>query len=460
MRTHYYVILASAALIATPVLAQPQDGNGPAEKTDTTTSAKPTTKPSNLPPITIQRIRANDQRGVNVFEAPKDDATPFTGFRLGFGAAFTQQFQGLGHSNTAAPKVTNGVNANQLITMGHGFNNAIANAYVNVQLAKGVRVALTSYLSTRHHNETWVKDGYALIDDSPIDFAPLNRIMQFVTLKAGHFEINYGDAHFRRTDGGQAMFNPLVGNYIMDAFTTEVGGEAYLRGRGPLQGAFLMGAVTNGEVRGTILNPAKRSPAFFGKVGVDRQVNNDLRVRLTGTLFSQSKSNAQTLYTGDRSGSRYYDVLENTASTEAAQAWSGAVQPFSGASTGQHSAVINPFLKVRNVEYFGSFERAKGRNATETDYRTVKQIVNEVTVRGLKDNVYLTGRYNTVTGPLAGITNDIKVRRTQLGGGWFVTPTLLTKLEWVNQKYLDFPTTDIRNGGQFKGFMVEGTIAF
>jgi hypothetical protein len=74
--------------------------------------------------------------------------------------------------------------------------------------------------------------------------------------------------------------------------------------------------------------------------------------------------------------------------------------------------------------------------------------------------VYLTGRYNTVTGPLAGIANDITVRRTQLGGGWFVTPTLLTKLEWVNQKYLDFPTSDIRNGGQFKGFMVEGTIAF
>ena len=74
--------------------------------------------------------------------------------------------------------------------------------------------------------------------------------------------------------------------------------------------------------------------------------------------------------------------------------------------------------------------------------------------------MYLTGRYNTVTGPLAGMPNDIKVQRTQVGGGWFVTPTLLTKLEWVNQKYLDFPTSDIRSGGQFKGFMVEGTIAF
>jgi hypothetical protein len=36
----------------------------------------------------------------------------------------------------------------------------------------------------------------------------------------------------------------------------------------------------------------------------------------------------------------------------------------------------------------------------------------------------------------------------------------LTKVARVNQKYLDFPTTDIRNGGKFKGFMVEGVVAF
>jgi hypothetical protein len=30
----------------------------------------------------------------------------------------------------------------------------------------------------------------------------------------------------------------------------------------------------------------------------------------------------------------------------------------------------------------------------------------------------------------------------------------------VTQTYLDFPTTDIRYGGQFKGFMVTGTIGF
>ena len=48
----------------------------------------------------------------------------------------------------------------------------------------------------------------------------------------------------------------------------------------------------------------------------------------------------------------------------------------------------------------------------------------------------------------------------QIGGGWFVTPNVLAKLEYVNQKYSDFPTTDIRNGGQFKGFMISGGVGF
>jgi hypothetical protein len=420
----------------------------------------PVRAPSNVPPLTIQRLRPADRRGINVFEAPKNDTMPYTGFRLAFGAAFTQQFQALDHRNTSDAIVTNGVNSNQLMSIGHGFNNAVANAYLNVQVARGVRVALTSYLSSRHHNEVWIKDGYALVDASPVDFAPANKVMEYLTLKVGHFEINYGDAHFRRTDNGNAMFNPLVGNYIMDAFTTEVGGEAYVHGRGRLDGAFVMAGITNGEVRGTILNRVKRAPAFYGKAGMDRTFGADVRARLSGTLFSQSRANSQTLYSGDRAGSRYYDVLENTTSSESAQAWSGGIQPFSGPSAGLHAAVVNPFLKYKGLEYFGNFERAHGRGVAEATVRTVTQLSNELTYRIFNDALYVSGRYNTVSGRLAGLTDDIRVRRTQVGGGWFITPLILAKLEYVNQKYVDFPSADIRNGGRFQGFLAEGVIAF
>jgi hypothetical protein len=211
-----------AALLATAVAGaataqQPSNspskssGTAAAASNDTTTKAAPQ-KVSLYRPLEIAHIRPADKRGVNVFEAPKDDAVPFTGFALSFGGAFNQEFQGLDHSNSAAPVLVSGVNQNQLITVGHGFNNAVANLNINAQLAPGIRVAMTSYLSARHHQESWVKDGYVLIDDSPIDNPLLKSIMSVTTLRVGHFEINYGDAHFRRTDNGNGMFNPFVGN--------------------------------------------------------------------------------------------------------------------------------------------------------------------------------------------------------------------------------------------------------
>jgi hypothetical protein len=92
--------------------------------------------------------------------------------------------------------------------------------------------------------------------------------MEYATLRVGHFEINYGDAHFRRTDNGQAMFNPFVGNYIMDAFTTEIGAELYLR-TGGCWGWWRDQRRDQG--RGG--PPGARGLARYAKLGFDRQVN-------------------------------------------------------------------------------------------------------------------------------------------------------------------------------------------
>ena len=464
MRNNMKLVLAALAipLFALSLAAQQQVSENSSKietaktkdstKTDSTKNI--VSKISSLPTIEIQHIRPADQRGLNVFEAPKNDGIPYTGFKLSWGAAFTQQFQGLTHSNTAAPRFVGTVDQNKLMSIGNGFNNAVANLYLNAQIAKGIRVAVTSYASARHHQETWVKEGYALIDDSPIDLEPLNVLMQYTTLKIGHFEVNYGDAHFRRTDNGQAMFNPFVGNYILDAFTTEIGGEVYFRKSGWLA----MGGITGGEVRGQVTVPEKRSPAYLAKLGFDQQLTPTLRTRLTGSMYVQDKSSSNTLFTGDRAGSRYYLVVENTAATEKDQAWSGNVRP--GFSNEVRTYVVNPFIKYRGLELFGNIETAAGRASTELAKRTLRQYAGDALYRFFGDQVYLGGRYNTVRGTLAGIPSDIAVNRVQIGGGWFITPLLLTKVEWVNQKYEKFPTTDIRNGAQFKGFMVEGVLAF
>ena len=453
MRTLSRAFFGAMALtfVGLPLLAQ-DTAVALAGSTDSTEVEKKSAI-SVVPVIEIQNLRPQDRRGMNVFEAPKTDLVPYTGFKLNLGAAFTQQFQGLDHSNTAAERLVNNVNANELIRLGHGFNNAVANLYINAQVAPGIRVAMTSYLTARHHNETWVKDGYLQIDGSPIDYAPLHTLMNYLTLKAGHFEVNYGDQHFRRTDNGQSIFNPLVGNFIMDAFTTQVGTEVYVRAND----FFLMQGITNGEVRGMTLNPHRRSAAYITKLGVDKQLTDDLRVRLTASGFNQAKASNQTLYSGDRAGSRYYNVVENTTSTEAANFTSGAINP---GFNEMHAYVINPFVKFQGLELFGNFERARGKTATETERRDFTQTVGEATYRFLDDALYVSGRYNVVEGRPAGYTDDIKINRTQFGAGWFINPMILLKAEYVTQKYDGFVTTDIRNGAKFKGYVIEAALGF
>jgi hypothetical protein len=406
-------------------------------------------------PIVLQHFRPQDQRGLNIFETPKEPGVEFNGFRLDFGAAFTSQVQNISHENTATPNVVNGVNANQLADIGFGFNNSTANLSLHAQLAPGIRVALTSYLSSRHHNETWVKDGYILVDQLPLDLGPVNLLMNYVTLKAGHMEINYGDAHFRRTDNGNAIYNPFVGNYMLDAFTTEVGAELYLRAKGVIA----MASLTGGEIRGTVLTPGSRGPSYIGKLGLDRQVKKDLRLRLTGSVYKNDKSLSNTLYGGDRAGSRYYYVMENTAATESAQFTSGAINP--GFRNQVTAVQINPFVKFRGLELFGVVERSEGKAATEPDTREWRQYALDTVYRFFpREQAYVGARFNKVEGALAGIAGEVGANRWQFATGWFVIPSVLIKGEYVTQTFEGYPATHIRHGGKFHGAMLEGVIAF
>lgn len=409
--------------------------------------------------VALQNYRPHDQKGVNVFETPKDE-TPFTGKQLVWGFGFAQQYQGLKHYNNALPKMagTPAVNANQLIKIGNGFNNADANLYLDAQLAKGIRVAMTSYLSARHHQESWVKDGYLLIDASPIDQPLLNNLMNYVTLRIGHFEINYGDMHFRRSDNGNAFFNPFVGNLLMDAFTTEIGAEAYLRSRGG--GVFAMTSLTGGEIHGQVTAPERRSFSYIEKAGVDHQWAEKVRTRLTGSWYRNYRSASNTLYSGSRAGSRYFDVLENTASTETANAWSGDVRP--GFSNAVSAFVVNPFIKIEGFEFFGNAEQARGRafSAADPVTRVWTQYAGEALYRFASDQLYVGGRYNVAQGNITGYAPMVQVERIQTGGGWYLNSNVLMKAEYVRQNYMNFPANDIRAGGTFNGLMVEGVVSF
>ena len=168
----------------------------------------------------VQYTRAYDQTGINVFEPSKMDNTVYDGFKLKIGGSFRQGYQMISHENIDTSKAKKLA----LYPLGNGFNLAAANLNFDVQLGDGIRIFLENYMASRHHNEFWVKGGYIQMDKLPM-FGNPEWFTKYFRVKIGHMEVNYGDTHFRRSDGGNAIFNPFADNNIMDEFATEIGGE-------------------------------------------------------------------------------------------------------------------------------------------------------------------------------------------------------------------------------------------
>jgi hypothetical protein len=412
----------------------------------------------------VDNLRPYDKTGINVFESPKDSAAAYDGLQVRFGAGFTQSFQNLKHKNTAGG----------LYKISPGFNTANANLFMNVQLADGIRLNLTSYLSSRHHNETWVKGGYIQFDKLPFKGQIWDEVMKVTTVTIGHMEINYGDQHFRRSDGGQTLYNPFAENYIMDAFTTEIGGEVLVR----KNGLFGLVGASNGMIKGNVdslvATPQDanihKSPAVYFKAGMDKQVTDIIRVRLAASYYTDKSSGGQTLYGGDRTGSNYFMVAEKAGGTYAGNAFSGRLNP--GFSKKVDALQLNAFVKAQGLELFGTFETAKGRTKTETADRKARQMALDAVYRfGKAENLFVGARYNvvsarladaaaTATTPAISYTEDIQVDRLAFGAGWFLTRNILVKGEYVTQHYNDFPAADYRNEARFKGYVVQAVVGF
>lgn len=432
----------------------------------------------------LQYFRQWNQQGVNVFEPTKADTVAFEGVKVRIGGAFTQQYQALSHENNATENLApdGKTNLNQLYPLGNGFNLATANLNLDVQLEDGIRLSLENYMSSRHHPEFWVKGGYVQVDKLPM-FGNPDWFSKYLRVKIGHFQVNYGDQQFRRTDNGNAMYNPFVGNYIMDAFTTEIGGEVYVF---PTNDLMLMVGLTGGLINGDVRDYGpnqKKNPSIYTKLAYDKQLSDDFRLRLSGSMYMNSETPRNTLYGGDRTGSRFYFAMEPqsflsggavVASSTANRFTSGRINP--GVTSNIMAWQINPFLKFKGLEVFGTYEQTQGyanadprlEGQTTPDKRQITQMSVEGVYRFAKnEQVFIGGRYNTVTGALdARVRNaqnqplDLTVNRYELTAGWFATKNLLLKGAYINQDYKDFPRADIRSEGKFNGFMIEAVLGF
>jgi hypothetical protein len=415
----------------------------------------------------LSNFRAYDKTGINQFETSKSDTVPFDGLKVRWGAGFTQQFQSIKQEN---PGAVGSTTTNRLYPLQNGFMTAQANLFMDVQLADGIKLNVTSYMSARHHNEFWVKGGYIQFDKVPFKGEFWDNLMKLATIKIGHMEVNYGDQHFRRSDGGQTLYNPFMDNHIVDQFATEIGGEVYLQ----KNGLFGMIGLTNGMIKGHVDSTyptvadlsTKRNPSLYLKAGFDKKLSEDVRVRVTASYYTNSSQagSGLTIYGGDRTGSNYQNVMEKAPAGAAlpaytAVAFSGRLNP--GFSKKINATMLNAFVKIKGLEFFGTLESAKGRTKNETEDRKMTQTVIEGVYRfGKDESLFVGAKYNTVKVKLAGFTDDVKVNRTSFAAGWFLTKNVLLKGEIVTQKYLDFPSSDYRSLGKFNGYVIEAIVGF
>jgi hypothetical protein len=387
----------------------------------------------------LQYYRTPGKAGLNVFEPPKVTDVDFDGLYVRVGGDFSIIFQGLSQSN----------DDNSLIELSNNFALPSANLNFDVQIAEGMRMHLRTYLSSRHHTEAWVKGGYFQIDN--LDFLSegfLAEVMEYARFRFGMDEINYGDTHFRRSDNARSIYNPFVSNYIMDSFATEPFAEFSVQHSGVLG----VVGISNGRLN---QSPTSGDDGFavFAKVGYDSQVNEDLRFRITGSVYrSSDKSTRDYLYNGDRAGSRYYNILE----TE--EGGSDFEPRFNPGFAYQTAFQVNPFVKFQGLEVFGVLEvTSNGADAGGS----FTQLGAEALYRfGAGEQFYVGGRYNTISGERTDDAATQEISRINIGGGWFLTDTVLAKVEYVTSSYDGAGFTGKYAGAEYDGIVLEAVINF
>lgn len=371
------------------------------------------------------------------FEPQKIKSEDFSAVKAKVGGDFAIQLQSIDHE---APSAT-------LLDIKHNFNLPTANLSITADLAPGIQLFMNDFLSSRHHNEAWVEGGYMTIDKMP--FLPAtDGIMEYLTIKAGVMSPNYGDAHFYRSNNAAVLNNPFVGNWIMDAYTTNPGIEFMFRDKGFMA----MVGTNNGRMNYGRGNDIGKDLVFNWKLAYDTQINEDLRIRasLSGYHVPDGHSGS-TLWGGDRAGARYYDVMlaSDAATQSTANAQTGQWSPGSG-QTKMSSYMANLFVKFHGLEVFGVYENMNGvKKAADQHFtQTALQAIYRV------GSFYVGTRLNKVS------DNDgSSVSRTNVGGGWNMTDAVLIKLDYVDQKY-DGKAHGTIDGGKFNGLVLEAAISF
>ncbi len=331
----------------------------------------------------------------------------------------------------------------KLAPISSGFQNAFGNLGFGARFGKRreIEMYFELYMDTWNHpSQTYGHEGYIVIHDIPSHARGLNLLhllFAVIDLKVGQFEINYGDQGFHRSNNGNVKLNPLVGNYVMDPNTTEIGGEVYTKFN---KINFLVGVSTGTSTENFVQGHGTAwhaklwyTPVKPLRISASYYTVNHARTPATGGAVS-------TFFSGNRSGARYQSVLNGNPGItpqlrKDVTAWQGDI-----GWNGDRFYVYGHYGQVWDDDINAARAILPPRPVALKEswkYYAAEGAFN------VTKNFYLAARFSGAHAmKIAGVSSDGKIERIQAGMGYHVSKHLLVKVEYVDQQYNDFRTNE------------------
>jgi len=349
------------------------------------------------------------------------------------------------------------------------FQTAWGDLAFMVEVGDGdVIVFFDLYLSSRPHpSTTYGNEGYMLFrripDDSGVANALNNAIFEHVNVKAGHFEIDFGDAHYRRSDNAWVSRNPLIGNYLVDPDVEEIGMEIFSKPHWPVKWLF---GVTSGTTTEN-LNEGRGLASVHGKLWWDPVDD----FRLSGSAYyvdhsdnppSGAQGTSGRLFSSRRSGGPYGGV------------WGGGNSPGDltiGADELVTAFQVDATWSPGPWEFYGNLGWVEDAdpNGSLPGKPTERWMYGALeTVYFFNPRTYAAGRYSAaLADDVKGSDSDGMIHRFQVGGGYWLMKNALVKAEYVYQFAEGFDEddglvagVDVADDPTFNGILLEVSFKF
>ena len=348
-----------------------------------------------------------------------------------------------------------------------GFQTPMGNLEFLATIPHKLDIYFDLYLASRpDEDKVYGDQGYIIFKQLPPPFeaGPLGGLFSYINVKAGAFDVDFGDQNYHRTNNGFAQRNPLVGNYLVDSNTEEIGVEVYSV-KGPL---YWLAGLTSGTTRGHFTLPSTYGsrPAVHGKIWM--YPLKDLRWSMSAYYVDlDGYSTAHNLPPGAGEGHNQIFALIRSGGDYAGVfggGWDGdpgQITPLNGYDVEAYQTDLTwnhwPWELYSFVGWTqdSTYHERWLYGSAEATYH-------------LNAALYLAGRFSyALAGEANGVNTHGWVDRFEIGGGYWLTQDLLGKLEYVYEQYNDFnpavgdvDAVDAYRNPEFNGVVLEVSFGF